>query len=99
MPYRKHQFVKGEIYHIILRAIDDTIIFKDDNDYYRGIFSIYEFNNANPVTIQLRRKQRMSFKKSLKELVSRGKLVRARASDYSASVIEEIDKKDKLVKV
>lgn len=39
------------------------MIFKDVSDYYRGIFSIYEFNNANSVTIQARRKIRATFKK------------------------------------
>jgi len=34
------------------------LIFKDTDDYYRGIFSIYEFNNAIPVNIWKRRKQR-----------------------------------------
>lgn len=58
MPYRKQQFANGEIYHITTRAIDDNLIFKNINDYYRGIFSIYEFNNANPVSIFRRRKER-----------------------------------------
>ncbi len=62
MPYRKEEFVNGEIYHIILRALDDNLIFKDVNDYYRGIFSIYEFNNSNPVSIWLRRQQRQKEK-------------------------------------
>lgn len=68
MPRRKEGFENGEIYHVILRALDDNLIFKDVNDYYRGIFSIYEFNNANPVTIQARRKARAAFKKSLKKV-------------------------------
>ncbi len=38
------------------------MIFKDENDYYRGIFSCYEFNNNNPVSIWLRRKQRKAEK-------------------------------------
>jgi len=63
MPYRKEQFVNGEIYHVVLRGIDDNLIFKDINDYYRGIFSIYEFNNAKSVTIQYRRKIRIRLKK------------------------------------
>ena len=65
MPYREAQFVKGEIYHIILRGIDDNLIFKDQDDYYRGIFSIYEFNTTRPVTIQYRRKVRAKIKKEL----------------------------------
>lgn len=58
MPYRKEQFVNGEIYHVVLRGIDDNAIFKDIDDYYRGIFSIYEFNNTEPVEILKRREQR-----------------------------------------
>jgi putative transposase len=68
MPYRKNQFVNGEVYHIILRAIDDNLIFKDIDDYYRGIFSIYEFNNAGPVNVTRRREQRKQEKLGLRPL-------------------------------
>ena len=68
MPIRKEQFAKDEIYHIILRGLDDNLIFKDINDYYRGIFSIYEFNNANPIEIRKRRQARR--KEKQKELTS-----------------------------
>ena len=61
--YRKEKLVNGEIYHIVLRALDNNLIFKNKDDYYRGIFSIYEFNNAKPITIQARRKARINFKK------------------------------------
>ncbi len=43
------------------------MIFKNTNDYYRGIFSIYEFNTTKPITIQNRRKIRATIKKALKE--------------------------------
>ena len=66
MPRRKEQFVTGEIYHIVIRAIDNNLIFKDLNDYYRGIFSIYEFNNANPIEIRKRRQARRKEKKKEK---------------------------------
>ena len=62
MPYRDQQFVNNEIYHITLKAIDDNLLFKNVDDYYRGIFSIYEFNNLNPVSIQRRREFRIRFK-------------------------------------
>ncbi|MDP2910497.1 MAG: transposase [bacterium] len=42
--------------------MDNNLIFKDTDDYFRGIFSIYEFNNLNPVTIQERRRVRNVFK-------------------------------------
>ncbi len=66
MPRRKEQFTTGGIYHIVIRAIDDNLIFKDINDYYRGIFSIYEFNNVIPVNIFNRRLSRATEKKKEK---------------------------------
>ena len=58
MPIRKLQLVNDEIYHIVLRGVGDSLIFKDINDYYREVFSLYEFNNVNPVHIWQRRKER-----------------------------------------
>jgi len=68
MPYRKEQFANGETYHVILRALDDNLVFKNTDDYYRGIFSIYELNNVNSVTIQKRREARRRFKRLTNEL-------------------------------
>lgn len=51
----------------MIRGIDENKIFRDIDDYYRGIFSVYEFNNAKSVTIRDRRKARAHFKKILKE--------------------------------
>lgn len=65
MPYRVQQFVNGEIYHIVLRALDDNLVFCDIDDYYRGIFSIFEFNDDKPVKIRERRKARLRFKKAI----------------------------------
>ncbi|OGZ63443.1 MAG: hypothetical protein A2402_01075 [Candidatus Staskawiczbacteria bacterium RIFOXYC1_FULL_37_43] len=64
MPQRKEQFTNDEIYHIIIRGLDDSLIFKDINDYYRGIFSIYEFNNAKHIEIRKRREERKREKTS-----------------------------------
>jgi len=58
MPRKQLQLINGEIYHISDRAVGDSVIFKNENDYFRGIFSLYEFNNAKPVEIRLRRQQR-----------------------------------------
>jgi len=84
MPYRKEKFLNGEIYHIILRGLDDNLIFKDVNDYYRGIFSIYEFNNTNSTEIRKRRQARKKEKKKEK------------SGDPFSAVI---DKREKLVDV
>lgn len=62
MPYRKEKFINGDIYHIIIRGIDGNIIFKDTDDHFRGIFSIYEFNNAAQVEIRDRRRSRVKTK-------------------------------------
>lgn len=62
MPREPRDFANGEIYHIIQRGIEDRKIFLDENDYYRGIFSLYEFNNANPITIRERRAERKKVK-------------------------------------
>ena len=63
MPRKKIQLTNGEIYHIVLRAVGDTEVFVDNSDYYRGIFSIYEFNSSNFVEIWRRRRDRMTEKK------------------------------------
>ena len=68
MPREKRQFENGELYHISLRRIADEILFKDINDYFRGVFGIYEFNNANHVSITKRRRDRAQFKKRALEI-------------------------------
>lgn len=90
MAYRKEEFINGEVYHIIVRAIDDNLIFKDTSDYFRGIFSIYEFNNSQRVTIQARRKTRNAFKKALEK---------ADRHPMSIQSLEFVDDRDRMVEV
>lgn len=90
MPRRKEEFLNNEIYHIASRGIDDKTIFNDKDDYYRGVFSIYEFNNSKPVSIKHRRKIRARFKKSIRGRVSDG----LEGEDFM-----EKDKRDKMVEV
>jgi len=52
MPKRKEIFKNGEVYHITVRRIGGQILFKDLDDYYRGIFSIYEFNTTDLISIR-----------------------------------------------
>jgi len=80
MPRQITQLVNNEIYHIVLRAVGDSVVFKDENDYYRGIFSIYEFNNCKPVSIWLRRIQRQ-----------KEKLLRSPTSQYSQDGVPDRD--------
>ncbi len=58
--------VEGEIYHVILRGVEQRRIFLDKEDYYRGIFSLFEFNTSAPVIIRDRRKERERFKNLIK---------------------------------
>ena len=46
------------------------MIFKDENDYYRGIFSLFEFNDAKEVLIRSRRRARLRAKKDGREQFS-----------------------------
>jgi REP-associated tyrosine transposase len=75
MSYRKINFANNEIYHVVLKAMDGTLLFKNNNDYYRGIFSIYEFNNSLPVSIKDRRIVINRFKNKIFRGPSSGRLV------------------------
>jgi putative transposase len=58
MAIKRPRLTNGEIYHVIIRGVGDMKIFKEQNDYYRMIFSLYEFNNSRPVEIRIRRQKR-----------------------------------------
>lgn len=79
MPYRKEQFVIGKFYHIVLKGIDANEIFKNIDDYYRGIFSIYEFNDTKMVEIRERRRTRLKLKEQIK-----------RANKESQKIIKQV---------
>lgn len=90
MPYRKRPFENSEIYHITTRRIGDELLFKNIDDYYRGIFSIYEFNNSNPVEIRKRRKARAAFKKKLQSMGG---------NPVAVPTEEMVDKRNKFVEI
>lgn len=69
MPHKPREFVNGEIYHLVLRRMGNELLFGDVDDYYRGIFCIYEFNTPKPIKIRERRKVRAKFKKMMKEFL------------------------------
>lgn len=52
MGLRKTKLVSGQIYHIYNRGVDKRDIFMDDEDHFRFIHDLYEFNDKNP-TINL----------------------------------------------
>ena len=98
MPRQKIQLANNEIYHLVLRAVGDAIIFNDENDYYRGIFSIYEFNNKNFVSIWRRRQQRKAEKSQLKEASLRSPTPQSFAVSETATTPTE-EKRDVMVEI
>lgn len=47
MGLRKTKLVSGEIYHVYNRGVDKRDIFIDNEDHFRFIHDLYEFNNKN----------------------------------------------------
>lgn len=64
MPVKRPLLVNNEIYHIVIRGVGDSLIFKDKSDYYRAIFSLYEFNTTEPIEIRKQREKRKASKAS-----------------------------------
>lgn len=42
----KVEFVNGCFYHVYNRGVDKRVVYMDKQDYYRMLFSLYEFNNS-----------------------------------------------------
>jgi putative transposase len=49
MALRKTALAQGGIYHIYNRGVDKRDIFMDDDDRFRLIHDLYEFNDSKPV--------------------------------------------------
>ncbi len=59
---KRSQLANNGIYHIVLKGVSDSLIFKSKDDYYRGIFSLFEFNDEQSVLIRDRRRERLRAK-------------------------------------
>lgn len=70
MAINRPSFENNEIYHVVIRGVGDSVIFCDENDYYRGIFSLFEFNDKHAVLIRERRRHRLKAKKKGNEQFS-----------------------------
>lgn len=68
MSIQKQELAEGEIYHVVLRGVEQRKIFLNTDDYFRGIFSLYEFNTKKLVTIRERRIEREKFKRAIKAI-------------------------------
>lgn len=49
MPIKRPQLVNGEIYHIVMRGVDGRVIFPQEEDYFRFIHDLFEFNDEDDV--------------------------------------------------
>ena len=54
MPIKRPPLINGEIYHIVIRAVDGLKLFRDEKDYLRKIHNLFEFNDINPTKWQYR---------------------------------------------
>jgi len=45
---RKIQFINNEIYHVYNRGVDKREIFSDEEDYFRFVHDLFEFNDKAP---------------------------------------------------
>lgn len=98
MPKYPRQFVNGEIYHITLRRMGNELLFGEVDDYYRGIFYIYECNTTKPIKIRERREARAKFKEAIKKLEADTGLTRVKIVK-SEEVTAWRDSRDLLVEV
>ena len=64
MSSNRPQFVTGEIYHIVNRAIEGRNLFQQISDYFRFIFCLYELNDKNLVKMRSRIKERRERKRT-----------------------------------
>jgi putative transposase len=96
MPRQKREFIEGEFYHLVLRRLEDQLLFIDIDDYYRGIFSLYEFNDAKPVIIRDRRSARARFKKIVQKI--EGGEIPIRVIEPGESLVF-VDKREILVEI
>jgi len=96
MPRKPRQFIEDEFYHIVLRRLENKPLFVDTDDYYRGIFSLYEFNDAKPVRIKERRAARARFKKIIRQIEEGEMSVKIVALDKPLVMN---DKRDLLVEI
>jgi len=50
MPIKRPILATGEIYHIIIRTVENLKLFRDEKDYFRMISDLFAFNNIHPIS-------------------------------------------------
>lgn len=54
MPSKRPLLANGEIYHVVIRAIEGLKLFRDEKDYFRMIHDLFEFNDENSASSNYR---------------------------------------------
>ncbi|OGZ24751.1 MAG: hypothetical protein A2896_02645 [Candidatus Nealsonbacteria bacterium RIFCSPLOWO2_01_FULL_43_32] len=54
MPSKRPPLVNGEIYHTVIRTVENLKLFRDEKDYFRMIHDLFEFNDTSPVSSNFR---------------------------------------------
>jgi len=57
MPIKRPLLVNGEIYHIVLRAIEGLKLFRDQRDFLRMIHDLFEFNDEGQASSNYRMRE------------------------------------------
>lgn len=65
MPIKRPELVNGEIYHVVLRAIEGFKLFRDSKDYLRMIHDLFVFNDSNPVISTCRKPEKLDGARSV----------------------------------
>ena len=73
MPIIRPQLVNGEIYHIVIRAIEDLKLFREEKDYFRMIHDLFEFNDEDPAISTYRRDMRNNISRTVLDMLRRRK--------------------------
>jgi len=60
MPIKRPSIVTGEIYHIVIRAIEELKLFRDQRDYFRMIHDLFEFNDEKSTSSYYRQEQNLT---------------------------------------
>lgn len=60
MPIKRPPVVTGEIYHIVVRAVEGTKLFRDQRDDFRMIHDLFEFNDQKAVSSYYRQEQKLT---------------------------------------
>ncbi len=65
MVNRRPIIATGEIYHIVIRAVEDLRLFRDRQDYLQMIHDLFEFNDEKPTTSKYRVMRHIAQKRKL----------------------------------